>query len=117
METLLAQKSRARKRQQEQSEQTKGEHGADERPGVAGVAVPPAMVPAPQLSPPDVICRWAGELSKIIAHLRTRPATAAHAGGRSPPLKFNRLNRVSGDEPRRPTGSPEHHPYVPTKPR
>lgn len=40
METLLAQKSRARKRQQEQSEQAKGEHRANERPEGAAAGMP-----------------------------------------------------------------------------
>jgi len=40
METLLAQKSRARKRQQEQSEQAKGEHGAEGRSEGAAAGMP-----------------------------------------------------------------------------
>ena len=57
METLLAQKSRARKRQQEQSEQAKAEHGAAERPEGAAAGMPlylqggqAPLAPAPMAS-------------------------------------------------------------------
>ena len=81
----------------------------------ATAAVPPAIVPAPRLAPTEATRRWAALLQQIfevdpltcptcrgpmriiafitqatvidqlLAHLRTRAATAAHAGARSPP--------------------------------
>jgi len=81
----------------------------------AAAAVPPATVPAPRLAPTEASRRWAALLQQIfevdplacpachgamrivafitqpsvidqiLAHLRTRAATAAHADARSPP--------------------------------
>jgi len=81
----------------------------------AAAAVPPAIVPAPRLAPTEASRRWAtllqqifevdplacpachgamrivafitqaSVIDQILAHLRTRAATAAHAAARSPP--------------------------------
>lgn len=58
METLLAQKSRARKRQQEQSEQAKGEHLPEGRSEGAAAGMPlylqgglTPLAPAPMSDP------------------------------------------------------------------
>ena len=109
----------------------------------AAAAVPPATVPAPRLAPTEASRRWAALLQQIfevdplacpachgamrivafitqpsvidqiLAPLRTRAATAAHADAQNPPSTRDRRDRAPRDGPLRPTGPAEPHPDAP----
>jgi len=107
-------------------------------------AVPPTIVPTPRLAPSEATRRWAALLQQIVevdplacptcrgvmriiaiitqasvideilAHRRTRAATAAHAAAaRSPPSTRDRLDPSPRDDPTRPIGPAESRLDVP----
>jgi chemotaxis protein histidine kinase CheA len=72
MDTVLAQKSRARKQQQDHAEQAKGEHGADERPEGAAAGMPlylqggqAPLAPVPMAAPSPGIATTAANPAEL----------------------------------------------------